>query len=113
MQNDECRMRNQESRDGGASFAPPSSILHSSFCILHFPAAFPGSFDLVHVQHPPSPKQGFLVGGEVDVELVALDGAAAVDHFDSAGAVVAGDLEPRAEPEESGVGGDEFPGVVA
>src|SRR4051794_7370825 len=99
--------------DGGANLAPPSLHFLFSFSIHHSAFRILSSLHDAHVQHAPAPVQRLLVGGEVDVELVALDGAAAVDDLDSPAVVVAGDLEHRAELEEAGVGGDEAPAVVA
>src|SRR5918993_3876761 len=84
-------MQNEESGKQRRRRELRAAVFYSAFIILH--SAFAESFDHVDVQHLPPPQQRFLVGGEVDVELVALDRAAAVDHFDGAGAVVAGDFE--------------------
>jgi hypothetical protein len=62
--------------------------------------------------HALAPAQGLVVGGEEDVELVALDRAAAVQDRDALPARVAGDLQPGVEVEEVFVRGDEESGVV-
>src|SRR4051794_1111320 len=69
-------------------------------------------FDDRHVELLPAPLLGAFVGGEEHVELVAFDGAAAVEDFHFLPAVVAGDREAGAEVEDGGVGGDEAAAVV-
>src|SRR3954468_21717386 len=59
-----------------------------------------------------APLERVFVAAEEQVELVSLDGAAAVDHFDRA-FVVTRHEDLGAEREDGRVGGDELAGVVA
>lgn len=83
-------------------------------CKLGVAAGTPAALVCYRDGHPLTPPgQGFFVGGEEDVDVMALDRAAAIDHFDGLAVVVTGDQELGSEGEKSGVGGDEDAGVVA
>src|SRR4051794_14472428 len=97
----------RQNAESGATIRPlPIRLSYSSFNILH-------SFHHLPVQALAAPLGRPPAGGKEDVDVPALDRAAAVDHFDGLGVVVAGDLELGAERERGGVGGDEGPAVVA
>src|SRR5690606_31606749 len=59
-----------------------------------------------------APLQGDLVVIEVDIQLVALDRAAAVDDLDGLATGVAGDDQLRAEGQDIRIGGHELAVVV-
>src|SRR4051794_34402987 len=104
-------MQNGKAESGATGWPLPirlsvSPIQHSAFSILHL-------FHDCHVQPLVPPLDRLIVGGEEDVDVAALDRAAAVDDLDGLGAVVTGNLEPRAEREQVGVGGDERAAVIA